>query len=65
MSSDTSREFMFALITKYVLGSADLILTPLIICLMDSEIRQGIFFLFRWVKNVYVREGFKKKKKMV
>ena len=32
---------------KYVLGSADLLLTPLIVALADSEIRQGIIFLFR------------------
>lgn len=39
--------YMLGLLFKYVLGSADLLTTPLIICTMDSEIRQGVCFLFR------------------
>ena len=36
-----------SLMLKYFLGSIDLILAPLIICLIDSEIRQGIVFLYK------------------
>ena len=32
---------------KYVLGSGDLIFTPLIVSSMDGEIKQGICYLFR------------------
>ena len=35
--------FMF----KYFLGSIDLILAPLIICVIDNEIREGIVFLYK------------------
>jgi hypothetical protein len=31
---------------KYFLGTIDLILSPLIICLMDIDIRQGIFYIY-------------------
>ena len=36
-----------SLMLKYFLGSIDLILAPLIICLIDTEIRQGIVFLYK------------------
>ena len=36
-----------SLILKYVLGSVDLILAPFIICLMDSDIRQGISDIYK------------------
>ena len=32
---------------KYFLGSADLILAPLVICLLDKQLRQGVVFLYR------------------
>ena len=35
-----------SLILKYFLGSIDLILSPLIICLMDIDIRQGIYYIY-------------------
>ena len=36
-----------ALLCKYFLGSLELTLAPCLICLVDTEIRQGIVFLYR------------------
>ena len=36
-----------SLILKYVLGSVDLVISPIIICLLDSDIRQGISDIYK------------------
>ena len=41
---NSTRQFLQV---KYVLGSGDLIFTPLIVSSMDGEIKQGICYLFR------------------
>lgn len=40
-------EYLRGLLAKYFVGSLDLILTPVIVTLTDSEIREGINFLYR------------------
>ena len=36
-----------SLMLKYCIGSMDLILTPLIICLLDIDIRHGVFYIYK------------------
>ena len=44
---------------KYFLGSLDLILAPLIICFIDSEIRQGIVWIYKRKRTRPGTENFR------